>query len=269
MSHPILTAPAPAADARLNYGPDLLHYGDLRLPAGPGPHPVVISLHGGFWRATYGLTYMGHLCAALTTAGVATWNVEYRRVGDPGGGWPGTFHDVARAADSLRELAPRYPLDLARVVTLGHSAGGHLALWLAGRRRIPSGDALYNPRPLALCAAVALSGVADLREAWERHLSNGAARDLMGGSPLEAPQRYATASPAALLPLGVRQVLVHGTDDETVPYAIAEGYTAAARRRGDDATLLTLRGAGHFEPVDPRSQEWPSVLATVLTLLAR
>lgn len=262
-----MTAPAPAAGARLSYGPEPLHYGELRLPAGPGPHPVVLALHGGFWRAAYDLTYMGHICAALAAAGVATWNVEYRRVGNPGGGWPGTFHDVARAADYLRTLAPRYRLDLSRVVTLGHSAGGHLALWLAARRRIPLGDALYDARPLDIRGGVALGGVVDLVAAWERHLSNGAVRALMGQSPLEAPGRYATASPMALLPLGVPQLLVHGTDDDTVPYAIAEGYAVAARAAGDTVTLLALHGAGHFEPVDPGSRDWPIVLKAVLHTL--
>src|SRR5579875_2539599 len=138
-SRDILFTPAPTADERIFYGDDdEVQFGDLRLPSGPGPHPVVMTIHGGFWRAAFDLQYMGLICNALRGAGIATWNVEYRRVGQPGGGWPGTFRDVARAADHLRALAPRYSLDLARVVALGHSAGGHLALWLAARPRIPS-----------------------------------------------------------------------------------------------------------------------------------
>src|SRR5579864_1380245 len=163
----ILETPPPRGGTRLSYGPDPLHYGDLRLPDRAGPHPVIMMIHGGFWRDRFDLEYAGHPCAALTAAGAATWNVEYRRIGNPGGGWPGTLLDVALAADHLRELAADYGLDLDRVVTMGHSAGGHLALWLAARGRIPAGETLYTPDPLPLRAAVALAGVADLRRAWE------------------------------------------------------------------------------------------------------
>src|SRR5579859_3765042 len=114
MGHPILTTPAPPADRRLAYGDHPRQFGDLRLPRGAGLHPVAVVLHGGFWRATYDLEHIGHLCAALAAAGVVTWSLEYRRIGDDGGGWPGTFHDVARGADRLRELARDYPLDLQR-----------------------------------------------------------------------------------------------------------------------------------------------------------
>ncbi|HYF64217.1 MAG TPA: alpha/beta hydrolase, partial [Herpetosiphonaceae bacterium] len=124
MSESILSQPAPPADLRLAYGPDPLHFGDLRLPAGPGPHPLVIVVHGGFWRNRYDLEHIGHVCAALTARGLATWSIEYRRIGDPGGGWPGTFLDAGRAADYARELAPRFNLDLERTVSAGHSAGG-------------------------------------------------------------------------------------------------------------------------------------------------
>jgi acetyl esterase/lipase len=263
----ILSLPAPPADLRLAYGPDPLQFGDLRLPAGAGPHPVAVVIHGGFWRAQYDLTHIGHLCAALTSAGVATWNVEYRRIGNPGGGWPGTFHDVARATDHLRELAPAHALDLERVVTLGHSAGGHLALWLAARHRIPAGDVLASPTPLPLHAAISLAGVSDLELAWELRLRDGIVRALLGGAPEEVPERYATASPVALLPLGVPQVLIHGTDDESVPFIMSERYQAKAAACGDAASLIALPGAGHFELIDPRSREWPEVQRAVLPLL--
>lgn len=263
----ILSAPPPRGGTRLPYGPDPLPYGDLRLPAGPGPHPVIVMLHGGFWRARFDLEYAGHPCAALTAAGAATWNVEYRRIGNPGGGWPGTLLDVALALDYLRELAPAYDLDLGRVVTMGHSAGGHLALWLAARGRIPAGATLHTPHPLPLRAAVALAGVADLRRAWELGLSKTVVQTFLGGTPDEVPERYAMASPAALLPLGVPQVLVHGTDDASVPFEIAERYYTAAVARGDEIQLVTLPGAGHFEVVDPDSREWPAVVGAVLAVL--
>jgi len=266
-SRDIVLAPAPAAGARIPYGDDPQQVGDLRLPVGSGPHPVVVAIHGGFWRATFDLAYMGHLCEALRAAGVATWNVEYRRVGQPGGAWPGTFRDVARAADHLRALESAYNLDLARVVTLGHSAGGHLALWLTARPRISAGDPLYTPSPLPARAAVSLAGVADLREAWRRGLGEGAIAELMGGAPDDYPARYATASPAALLPLGVAQALVHGTADDRVPYDISRDYHARAVALGDDARLVPLPGADHFDPVNPHSPAWRRVMKALLSLL--
>jgi len=266
-SRDILLAPAPPADARVAYGAEPQQFGDLRLPLGQELHPVVMAIHGGFWRAGFELVYMGHLCEALRAAGVATWNVEYRRVGEPGGAWPGTFEDIARAADHLRALAPRHDLDLTRVVTLGHSSGGHLALWLAARPRIPAASPLYTPEPLPLRAAVSLAGVVDLREAYRRDLGDGAVRELMGDGPDNYPARYATASPAALLPLGVPQTLVHGTADDRVPYALSHDYHALAIARGDDARLVTLPDADHFTLVTPDTAESATVLDTTLALL--
>ncbi len=268
MSRDILDLPAPAADARVRYGPEAPQFGDLRFPAGEGPHPVVVVVHGGFWRARHDLTHIGHVCGALAGAGVATWSIEYRRIGDPGGGWVGTFHDVAAAVDHVRVLAESYPLDLRRVVALGHSAGGHLALWLAGRHRIPDGNPLFSPDPLPLRGVVSLAGVADLRRAWELRLSDGVVEEFLEGSPSEHPERYTVASPIESLPLGMPQALIHGTADEDVPYEISERYHAAAVAARDPVELITLPGAGHFELIDPRSREWRGIEATVLRLLA-
>jgi len=266
-SRDILFAPTPPPDARIAYGDEPQQFGDLRLPIGQGPHPVVMAIHGGFWRVGFDLVYMGHLCEALRAAGVATWNVEYRRVGEPGGAWPGTFEDVARAADHLRALAPRHNLDLTRVVTMGHSAGGHLALWLAARPLIPVDSPLYTPAPLPVKAAVSLAGVVDLREAYRRELGDGAVRELLGGGPDDDPARYAAASPAALLPLGVPQALVHGTADDRVPYALSRDYHALATARGDDVRLVTLSNADHFTLVTPDTPESATVLDTTRALL--
>ncbi|HEY7983252.1 MAG TPA: alpha/beta fold hydrolase [Ktedonobacterales bacterium] len=259
--------PGAAPVEALAYGPLPLQFGELRLPAGPGPHPTLVTIHGGFWRARYGLDYFGTLDDALAAAGVATWNIEYRRLGNRGGGWPGTLLDVAAAVDHLRALAARYPLDLARAGALGHSAGGHLALWAAGRARLPATSPLFAPEPLRLGCAVALAGVCDLRRAWELRLSANVTQDLLGGTPTQVPERYAAASPAELLPLGVPQALIHGTNDDSVPYAISVGYHAAARAAGDDVSLVTLAGKGHFEMVDPATPEWGAVLAEALRLL--
>src|SRR5258706_14084699 len=148
----------PAADVRrIAYGADRWQFGDLRLPAGPGPHPVVITIHGGFWRARYDLDYLRYVAAALSAAGLATWNIEYRRIGNAGGGWPDTFLDVAAAADHVRALATTYPLELGRVVALGHSAGGHLAHWLAGPDRVAPRRPLAAHQPLSPAWAVGLA----------------------------------------------------------------------------------------------------------------
>ena len=192
---PVLTAsdalelPQPAPDHRLPYGPDPLQFGELRLPAGPGPHPVAVVIHGGCWLAEYDLGYMSGLAAALAEAGIATWSVEYRRVGDDGGGWPGTFADVAAAADSLRELAGARDLDLTRVVAVGHSAGGHLALWLAARHRLAPDDPLRGQPPLPLAGVVALAGIPDLASYAAPEGCGAAVAELLGGQPADVPQR--------------------------------------------------------------------------------
>jgi acetyl esterase/lipase len=259
MADRIFSMEPPAADARIPYGPDPLQFGDLRLPAGDGPHPVAVVIHGGFWRAKYDLEHIGHLCAALTSEGIATWSIEYRRLGDEGGGWPNTMLDVGAATDHLREIASEYNLDLDHVITLGHSAGGHLAAWVASRHRIPEESSLYTPSPLPLLAAIALAGVVDLRTGWEMRLSNNVVEDLMLGTPDEVPDRYDAASPIELLPIGIRQILIHGTADPNVPSTLSEIYTARARDLGDNPTYVPLKNVGHFELIDPTSK-WYSVV---------
>lgn len=251
-------------------------FGDLRLPSGAGPHPVVILIHGGYWRAAYGLDLMHDLGDDLTRRGFASWNIEYRRVGEPGGGWPGTMQDVARATDFLRTLAPTHRLDLARVVPIGHSAGGHLALWLAARRRLPVGALgpddtanLTGPTALPLAGAISQAGVTDLTEGWRRNLSNGAVATLLGGSPAAVPDRYTTADPARVLPLGIPQTLIHGTLDDIVPPEISRLYTAAAQRAGDDVRLREIPGADHFDMIDSTTAAWAAVVEELLRLLGK
>jgi len=267
MGKEILDLPAPQADSRVHYGADPFQFGDLRVPQGSGPWPVAIVIHGGFWRAKYNLDYMGHLCEALRRAGIATWNIEYRRLGNAGGGWPGTFQDVAAAADYVRELAPKHHLDLTHAVSIGHSAGGQLAVWLAGRRRIPANEPLASENPLPLRGAIAMGGVVDLKRAWILHLSEGAAGELLGGPPDKFQRRYRDVSPIEMVPIGVRVRLLHGTEDSIVPIEIANGYQKAAAKAGDNARLVVLPGADHFAAVDPRSKEWPKVQETIESLL--
>jgi acetyl esterase/lipase len=249
-SEEILTdRPPPAADARLVYGSEPKQFGDLRLPDVDRLWPLAVVLHGGGWKAMYNLIHTGHLCVELAAAGIASWNVEYRGVGDVDGIWPAAGDDVARAVDFAGELAERYPLDRERVALVGHSAGGHLALWAAKRAQLP---------------VVALAAVSDLRESAERVGPDGPVATFLGGMPDAIPDRYAEASPRELLPLGVRQILVHGTKDPEVPYAMSERYVEAAE---GEAELVPLEGARHFEPIDPQAREWPRTVEAVRSLL--
>ena len=243
--------PPPAADVRLAYGHEPKQFGDLRLPSVDRLHPLAVVVHGGAWKALYNLIHTGHLCVALGEAGIATWNVEYRSVGDPEGVWPGAGEDVSAAVDFVQALTEEYPLDPDRIVLVGHSAGGQLALWAAKRARLP---------------VVALSPVADLRESAERVGPEGAVARFLGGMPDSLSERYAEASPRELLPLGVRQILVHGDADEEVPYAQSVTYAEGA---GGEAELIALAGAGHFEPIDPQAREWPRTLGAIQALLSK
>jgi acetyl esterase/lipase len=253
---------------QLHYGSKPLQFGELYIPNGHGPHPVVILIHGGFWRARYGLSLMTGLARDLAERGIAAWNIEYRRIGDVGGGWPGTLRDVARAADYLRTIASTYPLDPERVVAVGHSAGGHLALWLAARARLTKNNPLtVNDTPLPLKGVISLAGAMDLEYVWQLHLSNDAAVELLGGTPGEVPERYAAASPAALLPLGVSQVLIHGTADANVPLTVSQVYAHKAKKAGDSVTLIELPNAEHFVVIDPRSAAWQLIVGEIQKLL--
>lgn len=244
----ILTLAPPKADARIPYGKDALQFGDLRLPAGAGPHPTVIFVHGGFWRNAYNLDHAGHICAALTRAGAATWNLEYRRIGDAGGGWPGTLDDVLLGAEHIKAIAPRHGLDLRRVVACGHSAGGQLALWLAAQMAVD------------LRGVIPLAAVSDLRRAWALQLSGGVVKQFLGATPEQAPQRYASTSPIELLPISVPQRMVHGTADQIVPFDMSERFVKQSR----NSKLIPLQGAGHFELIDPRVREFETVRKSIL-----
>jgi len=249
-----LTPADPAAYHEIRYGPGTQRYGQL-WPAVPGRDgaPVVVLIHGGYWRARYRLDLMHALAADLAGRGYVVWNLEYRRMDGPGGGWPGTFTDLATGVDALAGLAGRYRLDLGRVALVGHSAGGHLALWAAGPRR-PAGAAVVRPG-----LVVSLAGVTDLAEAARLRLSDGAVYQLLGGGPEQVPDRYAQACPTRLLPLGVPQLVVHGSADTAVPYRLGTGYAAAARAAGDPVEFTGLPGVDHLELIDPASAAWSGV----------
>lgn len=264
--------PSKAATARIPYGKDSLQFGDLRLPPGAGPFAVVVMIHGGCWQHGFAsLRNTTALADALRDAGVATWNIEYRRVDDPGGGWPGTLQDVGNAVDALRELAQGFPLDLSRVVLSGHSAGAHLALWAAARRRLPAGSPVASRDPLPVRAAVALGGPGDLEDFMtygQRSCSQGV-DGVFGGSSAAMPDRWRQGSPARLLPLGVRHRLVAGDADHIMPERARNAWIARARAAGDSADLVVVPDAAHFEVIAPTTRAWPLVRDAILEFTRR
>lgn len=268
----LLARPRAAADHRIAYGSDALQFGELWLPQGRSAHPVVVLIHGGCWRADLpGLELMDYMAADLRDRGYAVWNLEYRRIGHPGGGYPGTFQDIGAGLDHLRVLAPQYGLDLRRVAVSGHSAGGHLALWAAARDRLPADSRLRTDDPLRVQGVVSLAGIADL-DAYRRTgpdaCGGPSTIDGLVGDPESAGRDvFAETSPPALLPLGDRQIVISGALDPIVPPRFGQDYAAAAAARGDPARSVVLEGAGHFELIDPTSAVWPRVADAIGGLL--
>ena len=253
--------PRPAADHEFAYGKDPNQIGELRLPAGPGPHPVVVLVHGGCWLPQ-APRYLAAIGEELKKDGIASWNIEYRRIGQSGGGYPGTYVDVGHAIDYLRTIAPRHHLDLARTAVLGHSAGGHLAMWAATRRRIASASPLYIPDPLPIRVVINMAGTIDMSAniAHMEEMCRGpVVTNLMGGSLSAVPERYQAVSAQTSLPLGVLQILIWGDQEDYVPQPLAEQYVAAATRAGDRARLIIVPAAGHFETASPFTTAWPVV----------
>jgi dipeptidyl aminopeptidase/acylaminoacyl peptidase len=266
----ILERRPPPYDERIKYGPDRLHFADLRFPEGSGPFPFLLMIHGGFWQSAYNLEHTGHLCSDLTGRGIVTCNLEYRRIGDAGGGWPGTFQDISLASYKIPEILNSDPrVDMTRALVMGHSAGGHLALWLVSRHKILKTSTLHEDRKSLFTTAVSLAGVSDLRTAWKQKLGHGIVTRLIGGSPDQHPDRYDAGSPIELLPNGSRQVLIHGSADDTVPVSQSEQFMQKAEQLDDDCQLVKLEGIGHFELIDPESNAWPIVVGEVSSLLGK
>ena len=252
------------------YGVDPLEIGELRVPKGKGPFPVAIVFHGGCWTKGFDtLRGTAPLASALTAKGVATWNVEYRQIGDPGGGWPGTFADWAAGTDHLRTLAKRYPLDLKRVIVVGHSAGALAALWVAARPRIDKASAVRGAKPLPMRAAVAIDGPGDLAPFMaiaKAVCGSPAISLLLGGTPTEVPDRYRDGSPFRNLPLGVPQTLVSAM---LMGKSDAETYRAAAVAKGDTVRVVTTPGSDHFNIIAPGEPQWADVEAAILAAVPK
>ena len=255
----LLSRPRPQPDATLHYGADPLQVADLWLPAGRGRHPTVLMVHGGCWQtAIADRTLMNWIADDLRRRGIAVWNIDYRGVDRPGGGYPGTFRDVAAAADALRTHAAEYRLDLTHLVAIGHSAGGHLALWLAGRHRLPAGSPLHEAAPLAIREAISLGGLPDLEEAARSE--NGCGNEVIGRL---TGGHFADTSVPRLAPLGIPQALINGREDRVIPVAYAEGYAAPMRAAGDDVRVRLLDRTGHVELVAPESAAWAAAVEEV------
>lgn len=260
MSDEILSRQPPPADLRLSYGADPNQFMDLRFPPQKDksrPSPVVMNIHGGFWRAKYSLDHAGHLCAALTALGLATANLEYRRVGDHGGAWPGTFEDIRSAYQFLLQNAQKHNFSTEKIVVMGHSAGGQLALCLAA----------HEP---AVKNVISLAGVVDLQRAYQLHLSNDAVVEFLRGTPSDVPDHYREADPMQLSLPRARQWLIHGSDDDVIPPEFSRSYvtTKQKSRQKEDAHLLEIKGADHYDLIDPRSKAWSQVQKTVRDLTA-
>lgn len=251
-------------DHRYAYGSQELQFGELTLPDAAPPHPVIVLVHGGGYREIYDLRPLGTVVAALAAAGFAVWNIEYRRYGN-GGEYPTMFLDVGAATDYLPQIAESHQLDLGRIITIGHSAGGHLALWLAGRRNIEADSPLYVDRPLSIHAVLALAPLADVRDGAESDLSSDALLAVMGGTPSDSPGSYRNGCPRELLPLGIPQVVIVGSEDQSM-LANARRYIEAAATAGDDAQIIVLEHAGHFEIVSVDTDEWRVVQNAVQEL---
>ena len=254
------------------YGSAPQQFGELRVPAGAGPHAVVVLVHGGCWMNGGDLHLMDALARRLTQDGVATWNIEYRRVGDAGGGWPGTFLDVGRAVDHLRALTADHPLDLRQVVVVGHSSGGHLALWVADRAGLPADSPLRQDSPLPLAGVVSLAGPPELRgldDLAVQVCGQNVLIPLLGGSQVEVPSHYEDATPTAMLPGPVPTILIHGALDGAVSPDMGLAFVQAARAAGQMVGFTIIQDAGHMDLIDPTRPGWPVIEGSIRSLLER
>lgn len=272
--HDVISLHHGAPDAKLFYGKEPQQFGLLRLPAGKGPFPLVVIVHGGCWVSTIGdINNAEALSDAITKQGYATWSIEYRSVDQNGGGFPGTFLDVANAVDYLKQIAPKYKLDLQNTIIVGHSSGGHLALWLGARNKLPKNSALYTLNPLMPKAVISMGGVPDLevaRKPAEKKCFGDVIGRLLSEKHKDVPKaRYKDTSPYAMLPFAVPQVLIVAALDEVVPLAISDRYLKKAKITHDKASLVEVPYAGHMDLIAPNSVNWPYLLREINSYLGK
>ena len=266
-----LALSGPKPDRHLAYGTAPSQFVELFKPAGQGPFPVVILIHGGCWTVHFGgITQMHNMAGDLIRNGIAVWNVEYRRVDEEGGGYPGMYQDVATAVDRLKQEAAEHQLDLTRVVAMGHSAGGHLAQWAASRHKLPAGSPAYRAAPLAIPQVISLGGLADLRNE-ESLIKSSCERDMVqltGVASAARPDVFSDTSPGEMLPSGVRTVLVTGELDTVSPVRVAQDYARRAQAAGDAAEVIVLPNASHYDEVAATSPAWKQIYAEIRKALA-
>jgi acetyl esterase/lipase len=257
----LMARPVSKASARIAYGPDPLQVAEVWRPDGPGPFPTVLMIHGGCWRSNVAnLHIMDYAAEDLRRRGIAVWNIEYRGVDRPGGGYPGTFQDVNAAADALLAHAAQYRLETEKLVVLGHSAGGHLALWLAGRANLPAASPLRDARHLKIALVVSLGGLPDLATAETGCGKATVARLLAGSTQADS---LADTSPPRLLPLHSPQLLIHGALDETAPPGAAKAYAELVGPQRGGVTYMIVPGEGHVEEIAPGSTTWADAASNI------
>lgn len=261
----LLNRKHPSPTATVKYGSDPLQVVDVWIPRGRGRHPTVLMVHGGCWQSAIADRHiMDWIAEDLRRRGFAVWNIDYRGIDRPGGGFPGTFSDVAAAADAVRTHAREYRLDTRRVVAVGHSAGGHLALWLAGRPRLPAGSVLRSPRPLPIASVISLGGLPDLELAGR--LDNGCGTEVAGKL---AGGHLAETSIPRLAPLGVPQRLINGLQDSIIPTATATDYRRRMRATGDNVRVRWVAQTGHVELIAPETRAWATAVAEIRAAFRR
>jgi acetyl esterase/lipase len=265
-----LALSGPKPTTTIAYGSAPSQFAELFRPAGPGPFPVVVLIHGGCWTIEYGgITQMHNVAGALAARGIAVWTVEYRRADEAGGGYPGTYQDINAALDKLGAVAPQHQLDTSRILAMGHSAGGQLAQWIVGRGKIAATSPLYQPRPLPVRQVISLGGLADLRREQDL-IKTSCGRDmaqLAGVASAARPDIYADTNAAELIPNGSTTLLITGELDTISPPRAAHDYAARARAAGDTAEVLILPGASHYDEIAATSPAWNSILRAIEAML--
>ena len=260
----------------VDYGVNEHQFGELLLPQGTGPFPIIMIIHGGFWRKNFDLTQMHEMAEQLAKQGIATWNIEYNRVGHEEGGWPGTFLDVANAFNYIKVLAQKYPIDLNNILIMGHSAGGHLALWLAGNDLVDPNSEIYLPIDgLNIKGVISLAGVSDLEKMYDIHywkyklyeIYDNPTADLLGGSPDEYRERYINASPKHLINTNIPTMLIHGALDVNVPIGLSEQFYEEALAKKANTSLEILKDAEHFEVIVPHTNSWSVITECIERLI--